>query len=145
MYYNITTNWTLELHIITIVFYNCCLFLEGAIQEPDGSLLIENLVPQEGGNYSCHVGSSNKIVHELVVITMPIFTVSTKVVYNITQKCEEEDSDILSLYLPSVLNELLCGKKTKICSVDVTKTYCFEQVSIFSIFFFSFLFGISEF
>lgn len=103
-------------------------FLEGAIQEKDGTLVIEHLVPQEGGNYTCTVGSNSKYDHELVVITMPLFTVQTKVVYNITQSCKEEDSDILSLYLPSVVGELLCGKKKKICSVEVSKSLCFEQV-----------------
>lgn len=110
--------------------------IEGKVQEKGGTLSIENLTAQDGGNYTCKVITpANEIGkstdHQLIIIDIPTYSINAHIVYNMTQHCNLTDVDIMSLYLPSGMKEALCGFKCKFCDVKVRKSHCTQVVSYF--------------
>lgn len=103
--------------------------------EKDGSLTIENVSPQDGGNYTCSIVSTNaendnkNVDHQLIVISLPTFSIQEPLLYNMTAKCELTDVDIMALYMPNNLRNLLCGFESKICTIQVHQPHCVRKVS----------------
>lgn len=95
------------------------------VQENGTSLIIENIVSQDGGNYTC-TADSTKIDHEITVINFPMYTISTVVLYNI-DKCAKEDCDILSVHFPDILGEVICGTNIIICRPNVKSARCVRK------------------
>lgn len=109
--------------------------LEGKVQEKGGNLSIENLTPQDGGNYSCKLISPTSdnertTEHQLIIIDLPTYSVKAHIVYNMTQPCNLTDVDLVSSYLPANMKQLLCGFKCKFCDVKISKPHCVQIVSI---------------
>lgn len=107
---------------------------DAKIQKVEGSLTIDNITPQDGGNYTCTVASSNtegnkNVEHQLLVISMPTYAVQARVMYNLNEKCELSDVDLSSLYMPSNLKQVLCGFENKICNIQVHQPHCVVKVS----------------
>ncbi|XP_031329765.1 uncharacterized protein LOC116160654 [Photinus pyralis] len=104
---------------------------EGKVQEKKGVLIIDNVSPQDGGNYTCtvisHDGAEMKYEHYVSVVALPTYTLTTKVVYNSTQKCQPGDTEIVSLYFPGTLGSYVCGSYFKVCKIDVNEPQCFEE------------------
>lgn len=122
--------------VIVVNFQHWSIFSDGtgATIQKDGTLIIDHVVPHDGGNYTCSVtnniadGGTKNFEHELIVITLPTYTIKENILYNMTAKCELTDVDIMNLYMPSKLRELLCGFQSKICSVHVQQPHCVKKV-----------------
>lgn len=62
------------------------------------------------------------------MINFPMYTISTVVLYNI-DKCEKEDCDILSVHLPDILGEVICGTNIIICKPNVKSSHCVRKTA----------------
>lgn len=88
---------------------------------------MENVVSQDGGNYTCTIDAT-KYEHELTVIHMPSYMVNARVLYETNAKCESGDGDIVTLQLPTLLNNMICGVNIIICKVEVRSCHCTIKV-----------------
>ncbi|XP_044265400.1 uncharacterized protein LOC123011824 [Tribolium madens] len=108
---------------------------DNQIQENEGNLVLEDVLPKDSGNYTCTVKSrlneknnvEEKYHHGLVVVSTPIYKVTTSIMYDLKEPCELSDGDVISLYLPNILNGLLCGYHEKMCKVEVRRPICVNR------------------
>lgn len=102
-----------------------------------GLLSISNIVASDGGRYTCTIslkpdpenypvtGGLNKIfAYEVNVVEIPLYTFVLQISYNMSTKCDSQDIDVISSYLPDIVRSVACGKQSRICSVDVNKAQC---------------------
>src|SRR5699024_11298303 len=74
------------------------------------------------GNYTCTIKSrlnekSNvvqKYYHQLVIISTPIYKVITNLIYDLREPCELSDGDVISMYLPRILEGLLRSEERRV-------------------------------
>lgn len=97
------------------------------MNENGSSLILENVVSQDGGNYTCTV-NSRKGQHELTVINFPNYMINARVLYSMEAKCQPGDGDIVSLHLPIILGNMICGINIIICKVEVKSCHCLLKV-----------------
>ncbi|XP_011297370.1 uncharacterized protein [Fopius arisanus] len=103
----------------------------------NGNLELYDVDAKDAGNYSCivtYVDPDNEELveniyqHSIQIVTLPRYSLRGGNRYNM-EMCEELELDILSVYLPSKLNEILC--KNSICDAFIFAPHCHShQVSI---------------
>lgn len=89
-------------------------------------------MPKDSGNYTCLVTSLTKDkdnvvqkhIKNLAVVAVPIYKITTHLMYKLSKICDLSDGDAVSNYLPGLLSGLLCGKKHKLCKVEVVRPKC---------------------
>lgn len=94
-------------------------------------LPIYKLDLKDAGNYSCvkllSDGTSEKYIHELEIISFPIYKLKMAIYYSLNNSCTLNDGDILYSYLPKIFGALLCGESLKTCSVNIDRPICFSK------------------
>lgn len=69
-----------------------------------------------------------KYEHHVSIVSLPTYTVTAKVFYTSNEKCQSGDADIISLYFPNALGNLICGKRYKACKVNIKDSQCLSKV-----------------
>ncbi|KAK4884899.1 hypothetical protein RN001_001170 [Aquatica leii] len=116
------------------IFADKLLPTEGRVQDHNGVLTIDNVTPQDGGNYTCFVmttkGSEEtniKYEHHVFIVSLPTYALAARILYNSTEQCQIEDTEILSLYFPSSLGVFVCGSYFKVCKINVSEPQCLSK------------------
>lgn len=98
------------------------------------ALVVNNIEIKDAGNYTCTKtlpdGKKESFVHELEIITFPIYKVKFSIFYAVNDTCSLTDGDLLYSYLPKLVSSVLCGDSAKTCTVDVQRPRCFVKVNI---------------
>lgn len=109
--------------------------LEGKSHEDKGVLTIENIAPQDGGNYTCSLisnqsgsGVRKKIIHQVFVITVPTYTISAPIVYHKADICSSSDIKIMAQYFSNAVSSILCGSSVTVCTAETKNITCMYQV-----------------
>lgn len=96
-----------------------------------GDLIIANIEPSDGGNYTCsvtnHQVGMRTFRHELSVISLPTMDINTTILYEINVDCLKEDEDLLRLYFNTAIGNMLCGKEHRICAIDIVNCSCINK------------------
>ncbi|XP_015110842.1 uncharacterized protein LOC107037038 [Diachasma alloeum] len=110
--------------------------ISGTIRK-NGNLELYDVDAKDAGNYSCivtYVDPDNEELveniyqHSIQIVTLPRYSLRGGNRYKM-DICEDPELDILSVYLPSKLNEVLC--KNSICDAFIFAPHCHShQVSI---------------
>ncbi|XP_063985988.1 uncharacterized protein LOC135167066 [Diachasmimorpha longicaudata] len=110
--------------------------ISGTIRK-NGNLELYDVDAKDAGNYSCivtYIDPDNEELveniyqHTIQIVTLPRYSLRGGNRYKM-EICEEPELDILSVYLPSKLNEVLC--KNSICDAFIFAPHCHShQVSI---------------
>lgn len=94
----------------------------------DMTFPIYKLEAKDAGNYTCKKtlsnGESEKYVHELEIVTFPVYKIEVNIFYVLRGSCSLSDGDVLYSYLPIIFDTLLCGQSSKICSVTIDRPLC---------------------
>ncbi|KAF5301111.1 hypothetical protein FQR65_LT08941 [Abscondita terminalis] len=117
-------------------FADKLLSTEGRVQDRNGILSVDNITPQDGGNYTCfvitskeHTKSNIKYEHQVYIVSLPTYSFTTRILYNSTEQCKIEDTEILSLYFPSSLGGFICGSYFKVCKINVSEPQCVNKLN----------------
>lgn len=84
-----------------------------------GNLIIENIIPQDGGNYTCQNGAF-KYPHQLTVVALATYTIAANILYNFPGKCTNEYIQLMYGSFPMKFESMLCGETNSVCFVNVT-------------------------
>ncbi|KAF5290990.1 hypothetical protein FQA39_LY14521 [Lamprigera yunnana] len=117
-------------------FSDNLLLTAGRVQEYNGFLIIDNVTPQDGGNYTCTVTTAHgdgdvdltKYEHRLSIVALPTYSLTTQILYNSSQRCQPADIEIISLYFPNMLETFICGTNFKVCKITVHEPKCHSQL-----------------
>ncbi|KAL3286603.1 hypothetical protein HHI36_001103, partial [Cryptolaemus montrouzieri] len=101
----------------------------------DGALKISEITIDDGGNYTCTIirpfgntdAEHKRFIHELMIISQPIFRIKSTIMYETDEPCSLKDGDIVFAYLPKLLEELLCGLQKHVCKVELERPSCVEM------------------
>lgn len=96
------------------------------------ALVFKNVEMKDAGNYTCTKtladGKKEYFVHELEIITFPVYKVKFSIIYAVNDNCNLINGDLLYAYLPKLVGSVLCGDSSKSCTVDVERPRCFVKV-----------------
>ncbi|XP_017786960.1 PREDICTED: myb-like protein X [Nicrophorus vespilloides] len=112
---------------------------EGKMQETDmGYLIIDNVVAQDGGNYTCTISNNSTgirtFIHQLSVVQLPKFDINTTILYTMKVLCEMEDVEVVKMYFTTDISDLICGRSHKICTLEITRIHCNNKKNHHSIY-----------
>lgn len=95
--------------------------------------VINKLVIEDAGNYTCTKSSNTAVVdeyeHRLEVLSFPVHKVKINIYYFTNSTCSLSHVDVLYEYLPKVFDALVCGQSIKICSINIDRPKCSTKVS----------------
>ncbi|CAH2007062.1 unnamed protein product [Acanthoscelides obtectus] len=96
----------------------------------ESSLQLQNVEAKDYGNYTCSKTKNDKteeFVHELQLITLPIYKITMEVSYSTSESCTLELEDTMYSYMPKIVSSKLCGDSGKVCEADVQRPRCTEM------------------